>query len=258
VSDGPRPVLVVPCFDEAARLDGAAFLSLVAGGRLELSFVDDGSTDGTFALLSELASAAPGLVSVLRLAENQGKAEAVRRGLLEALGRGAPIVGYADADLSTPTSELSRLLQEVSTGSASVVLGSRVGLLGSRIDRSLPRHYLGRVFATAASSVLGIPVYDTQCGAKFFRATTALRAALAQPFASRWAFDVELLGRLLIGTPRAAPLEEEDFVEVPLREWRDVTGSKLGALGMARAGVDLMRIGHALSGYRAARRRAGR
>ena len=77
-----------------------------------------------------------------------------------------------------------------------VVIGSRVGLLGHDIDRSLRRHYLGRIFATVSSAVLDLPVYDTQCGAKAFRVTPALRAALADPFTSRWAFDVELLGRL--------------------------------------------------------------
>ena len=73
-------------------------------------------------------------------------------------------------------------------------------MMGTDIRRSAVRHYTGRLFATAGSLVLGVPVYDTQCGAKAFRVTDALRAALAEPFVSRWAFDVEVLGRLLRST----------------------------------------------------------
>ena len=50
-----------------------------------------------------------------------------------------------------------------------------------------------------ASLILHARVYDTQCGAKLFRRSAALEAALADPFLSRWSFDVELLGRMLIG-----------------------------------------------------------
>jgi hypothetical protein len=93
------------------------------------------------------------------------------------------------------------------------------------------------VFATASSAVLGLAVYDTQCGAKVFRDGPALRAALAEPFSSRWAFDVELLGRLL-----AAGAAAGSFVEVPLREWRDVAGSKLGPSAALAAALDLATV----------------
>src|SRR5438477_613453 len=162
--------------------------------------------------------------------------EAVRRGLREALEGGATTIGYVDADLSTPVPEVLRLLAEMERRHAVVVMGARVALLGTAIARRAHRHYLGRLFATAASLVLGVRVYDTQCGAKFFRDTPAVRHALATPFASRWAFDVELIGRLLQGDP---PLRPADFVEIPLQRWTDVSGSKIGPLQMVRTAWDL-------------------
>src|SRR5204862_482251 len=85
--------------------------------------------------------------------------------LARALDRGAEVVGYVDADLSTPVAEVARLLDEMEQRGVAVVMGARVALLGTAIQRRALRHYLGRLFATAASIILGLPVYDTQCGA---------------------------------------------------------------------------------------------
>jgi hypothetical protein len=94
------------------------------------------------------------------------------------------------------------------------------------------------MFALAGSAVLRRWVRDTQCGAKLFRRSGALQAALAEPFRSRWAFDVELIGRWLIGFDGAAPR----LTEVPLRRWSDIPGSRLGPGAMLRAGVDLVGV----------------
>ena len=235
-------VVVVPCYNEESRLDAAPFIAFARAGRAHLLFVDDGSTDGTSGLLRQVRDAARDRVDVLSLGANLGKAEAVRRGLLRALDAGAPIVAYCDADLSAPLDEVARLVDLVAGGAARVAIGARVAMLGAHIDRRPIRHYLGRVFATAASLVLSTVVYDTQCGAKCFRASPALRAALGAPFLSTWAFDVELLGRLLSGGPDVPPLGLDEFLEVPLRQWRDVGRSRLTLAAMAGALFDLVRI----------------
>src|SRR5262245_8983512 len=204
-------VLVVPCFNEEKRLDRGHVLELARTPGISGLLVDDGARDGTRRILEELKKEGQGKVAVLGLDTNAGKGEAVRRGMLEALERGASIVGYADADFSTPPDELVRLSRELDKRPAvKPLLGSRVLLVGTHIERRLVRHLLGRVFATLASTILDMPFYDTQCGAKWFRDTPALRAALAGPFSSRWAFDVELLGRLRRGDPG---LPEEAFLE---------------------------------------------
>jgi glycosyltransferase involved in cell wall biosynthesis len=234
---------IVPCFEEAARLDGPAFLLLADGSAPStLVFVDDGSRDSTLAVLRGLAGQRPGRIDVLALATNQGKAEAVRQGMLSALAGPGDIIGYIDADLATPPSELQRLAWLAREGGYDILMGSRVQLLGRSIQRKSIRHYTGRVFATCASLSLGLPVYDTQCGAKLFRRTDALAAALALPFTSRWAFDVELLARLVRPRPGVAPIEIGRIREEPLLAWTDVPGSKLGALAALSSGLDLLRI----------------
>jgi len=233
---------VVPCYNEAARLDLDAFASLVDDEpAVTLLFVNDGSRDETEARLQELAARRPGRIEVLTLDRNQGKAEAVRQGLLRALAEGASIVGYFDADLATPIAEMRRLNALLAERDVDLLLGARVSMLGREIERHPSRHYLGRVFASAASFVLGLRVYDTQCGAKLFRRTAALEAALGQPFQSRWLFDVELMGRL-IGAPEGIAIDTRRILEEPLQRWRDVRGSKLHASDFVRAALELPRI----------------
>ena len=234
----PELVLVVPCYNEAGRLRAPVFLDFVARRPfVRLLFVDDGSVDGTMAVLERLAQEAPAGIRAMRLPVNQGKAEAVRRGLLEAMEGNPALVGFWDADLATPLTAIDDFLNVAAKlPGVDLFLGSRVLLMGRDIQRKASRHYLGRVFATAASLALNLPVYDTQCGAKLFRANEALRRVLGESFRSRWIFDVELLARYVAlpvddgGPPRASRIYE---LTVPA--WHDVPGSKLNPLDFVRS-----------------------
>ena len=237
--------IVIPCFNEAHRLPAERVQALGHLPGIRLLLVDDGSTDGTALLLERICRAVPGRARLLVLDRNLGKAEAVRQGLLEALEAGSDFVAYLDADFATPGEEMVRVLSLLQGGRAQVAMGSRVALLGTQIERKASRHYLGRFFATFASLILKLPVYDTQCGAKAFRASPVLARALEEPFHARWAFDVELIGRLLAGG-----LTCDDFIEVPLRRWADVEGSRLRPLHFPILGWELLRIHFALNRLR--------
>lgn len=236
--------LVVPCYNEERRLPLDALRTLHAlRPDVHLFLVDDGSTDGTFALF-ERARAELGAehVTAHRMPRNGGKAEAVRVGMLACMARGASAIGYADADFATPPEEILRLLSILEASSYQVVLGSRVLRLGSDIQRSPVRHVLGRVFATLASNAIDVAVYDTQCGAKWFRVDPVLARALDRPFGSRWVFDVELIARLMGRLGDRPAWAEDAFLEVPVLAWRDVSGSKLRLPHMAGSLVELGRL----------------
>jgi len=233
---------VVPCYNEAARLDVDRLVEFARTSvDTGLLFVDDGSTDRTADVLTDLVREVPHRIRAIRLTANQGKAGAVRAGILVALAGEPTFAGFWDADLATPLSAIERFVAALDARPHLVgAIGARVKLLGTSIERSAVRHYLGRVFATVASLVLRLAVYDTQCGAKLFRNGPLLRAALGAPFRSRWAFDVELLARLEQAAQRAGPRPAGDLViELALDEWRDVGGSKLAPHAMARAALDL-------------------
>jgi glycosyltransferase involved in cell wall biosynthesis len=234
--------LVVPCFNEERRLDRDAFLTFLREHEnIAVCFVDDGSSDGTAATVQALQARAPEQILVRILDANRGKAEAVRHGVLYAasLNRFA-LIGYWDADLSTPLGELPAMIRVFDLNPSCVLaMGSRVRRLGANIRRSAMRRYMGRAFSTLASVLLELPVYDSQCGAKVIRADVA-GALFGDPFQSRWIFDVEILARLRNHVGReAAP---GALTEVPLTEWSEVGGSKLRSAHMLRAPLELLRI----------------
>jgi glycosyltransferase involved in cell wall biosynthesis len=237
--------LVVPCYREAERLEPARFLEFLdATEATRLLLVDDGSPDDTLRVLRELAARRPDRIEVLPLAKNAGKGEAVRLGLLAAMEQPGDLVGFWDADLATPLALVDEFRGVLETRpDVSWVLGSRWRGLGRDIQRNVLRHYLSRVFATAVSILLGLPVYDTQCGAKVFRTDSLLRLVLAEPFASRWIFDVEILTRLLAAHRAGLASSPAALTyELPLRTWHHDGRSHVRAGDFIRAAVDLWRI----------------
>jgi len=236
-------LVVIPCFNEAARIRHDDFIAFVdANPSVGLVLVDDGSTDGTRAVLEALHKERPQAIRVITMDRNLGKAEAVRTGMHTALSTAPSYIGYWDADLSTPLGQVPDFLALFEERpELLLVAGARVRRLGADIRRAELRHYLGRVFATLASLTLGLPVYDTQCGAKLFRVTVTTKELFARPFMSRWIFDVEMFARLIaaVGGPKKAA---KVTFEYPLPAWYDVEGSKLRPGHMVTALRDLWRI----------------
>jgi glycosyltransferase involved in cell wall biosynthesis len=240
-----RIVLVVPCYNEAARLNIHEFRSFAAqNSGVQLLFVDDGSRDKTLAALEQIREGNEGTVSILPCPVNRGKAEAVRLGVLHALDQFAPrMIGFWDADLATPLNAVALLARVLDEKPAiEMVFGARVKLLGREVERRAIRHYPGRVFATVVSLLLRLSIYDSQCGAKLFRVEPHTREIFAQPFLSKWVFDVEILARYSNQRKLSAAELGGIIYEYPLEKWTDVAGSKLHPGDFLKALLDVWRI----------------
>jgi len=231
-------LLIVPCYNEASRLQIKEFRQAAAQG-LQFCFANDGSTDGTLALLQKEWASEP-RVQIFNAPQNLGKAEVIRHAALDLLKRGElqkrqiQWVGFWDADLATPLSEvlLFRSYHQAFGAKKHAIFGSRVLRLGAHIVRSPMRHYLGRLFATLASQLLHLQSYDSQCGAKLIH-VSRVSDVYSQPFLSKWIFDVEMILRL----------GQDTIIECPVSEWRDVPGSKVKVSREAlRVIRDLFRI----------------
>jgi dolichyl-phosphate beta-glucosyltransferase len=214
--------IVVPAYNEESRLP--ATLELVIGylhahvlSFAEIVVVDDGSRDGTAALV-EKWQRDHRCVRLLRNPGNRGKGFTVRHGVLEAKGEW---ILCTDADLSTPIAELDKLFAAAQQAGADIAIGSRAldrSLVG--VHQSAFREMSGRLFNVVMRMITGLPFRDTQCGFKLFRAQAA-REIFSRQKIEGFSFDVEdLMIAKLLGV-RA--------VEVPV-VWNNVEGTKVSTL----------------------------
>jgi dolichyl-phosphate beta-glucosyltransferase len=189
----PLISIIVPAYNEELRITPtlerlSAFLS--AGNyRHEILVVDDGSTDGTAALIESLGGRIPNL-RLVRSTPNRGKGAVVRLGMLEAHG---DVRVMCDADGSMPPEELPKLLARLATGQYEIAIGSRYAP-GAAANTSQPkwRVWWSRLCNKVIQRSLVPGVTDTQCGFKAFSAHAA-RDLFARARINGWAFDLEVL-----------------------------------------------------------------
>ena len=187
--------IVIPAFDEETRLGDSLqkILSYIKENSLdaELIVVDDGSTDKTAEIARNACAEFPEIKSdVIRYEKNRGKGYAVKTGLLASVG---DIGLFSDADLSTPISELPKLVEPIRKDEFDVTFGSRE-LDKSLINRhqSWSREQGGRVFNFVVRSMTKLPFLDTQCGFKAFN-MRKFRPLLPLMQIERFGFDIEFL-----------------------------------------------------------------
>lgn len=237
-----RTLFVIPCYNEETRIQADKYsLSLIENRHVKIVFVNDGSSDNTISVLEELKTKFIDQVDILDLQKNVGKAEAVRAGMQYQLAKNDDLkyIGYLDADLATSIEEGIRLSSKLEENKKlKFAFGSRVLIVGSRIDRKVYRHLIGRVIGTFISNILNLAVYDTQCGAKVFTIDLA-KYVFNKPFISKWLFDVEIFARMLTSDNVYG---EVDMIEVPLKEWIDQDGSKVQMTYAPKMLFDLLRI----------------
>ncbi|ADB38965.1 glycosyltransferase [Spirosoma linguale] len=233
--------IIVPCYNEATRLPVDVFLSYIRQTEnVNFCFVDDGSSDATRTVLETMKARYPDCIDALILPQNQGKAGAVRAGMLHCASRSFDYLGFLDADLATPLTAITDLAAVLDGNPAlDMVMGSRIKFLGVDIRRDPFRHYVGRVIATIISNILKLPVYDSQCGAKLFRRTT-MTGLFEESFISPWLFDVELLARLIRKHGRPEVLDH--VAEYPLRQWIEQSDSRISSGYVFKMWYELFRI----------------
>lgn len=236
-----KTCIVIPCYNESKRLNTEEFINFIKAYDHNFLFVNDGSTDNTLEVLEVIHQACPDKVIISSVPKNGGKAEAIRFGMNQALKQNEyHFVGFLDSDLATPLEDMDNLITCIeSSPDFQMVMAIRLKRLGSNVNRDLKRHYLGRIFATMVSVLLGLPTYDTQCGAKIIKSDLA-KSLFKEPFISLWFFDVELLFR--VKKEKGDEFAKRNIYEYPIMTWNEVWGSKIGFSTYLNAPFELLRI----------------
>jgi len=215
----PPFTVTIPCYNEASRIGETvratlAYLS-ANSSEAELIVVNDGSTDATSSIVREALAGAKIQTRLLENFPNRGKGAAVETGLLAAT---RPIGLFCDADLSTPLTEIPKVIEPIAKGDVDLAFGSRAldrKLIG--VHQPWRREQAGRVFNFIVRLATGMPFWDTQCGFKAFRLDVC-RPILEKADTIGFAFDVELLFLAYRAGLRLR--------EVPVR-WNHAEGSKV-------------------------------
>jgi dolichol-phosphate mannosyltransferase len=156
--------IVIPVYNEAESLSLLhGELDEVArehGYDLDIIFIDDGSNDGSWSVIEQLATTDP-RVHGIRFRRNFGKAAALSAGFKAARG---DVIMTLDADLQDDPHEIPRFLATLNDRELDVVSGWKK-------VRHDPWHKVGpsRVFNWLVSTITGVPLHDHNCGMKCYR-----------------------------------------------------------------------------------------
>ncbi|MGV9002538.1 glycosyltransferase [Flavobacterium sp.] len=214
--------IIIPCYNEELRLSSNHIDYLIQNSQIDIYFANDGSRDKTVEVINSIISVHPERIFLIDFKENSGKANTIYYAINQINNENKyDFIGYFDADFSTPPNEIVRLINELNRRECEFLIGSRILLLNSGIKRKYYRHIIGRVIITLINFKFSLGIYDTQCGSKLF-SKTIISKSFNKPFYTSWLFDVEIFIRL----------QKQDLlqygVELPVYNWKDVDGSKLG------------------------------
>jgi len=189
--------IVIPAYNEEKTIENTIYS---INGYLknknfnyEIIVVDDGSKDKTSLKVQEISKN----ITVVRLVSykpNKGKGEAIQQGIFAAKGN---LILFSDADLSTPISELEKLIPWIKEG-YDIIIGSR-RVQTSNITKKQPFHrrLSGKIFQWMIRVVLHLPFSDTQCGFKLFKGSVA-KELFSKLKHKGFVFDVEIIYKAYI------------------------------------------------------------
>ena len=182
--------IIVPVYNEASTISKViqSILSVELSVEKQILVVDDGSSDGTDAVLAELETRHPNIV-VLHHSVNQGKGAAIRTALQSASG---DIVVIQDADLEYDPSVYPKLIDPILEGKADVVYGSR--FVGSQPHRVLYFwHYFGNKLLTLLSNMFtNLNLTDMEVGYKVFKLSCMRDITIEE---NRFGFEPEITAK---------------------------------------------------------------
>jgi glycosyltransferase involved in cell wall biosynthesis len=241
-----KVVIIIPCFNEAERINLSYFNILFRLNSTAWVFVDDGSTDGTSKILKKYSNKKN--IIYLKLSHNVGKSNAIAHGMNYASSKISNIgwIGFLDSDGAFAISDVENIIKMTSSiGSHDAIYTSRVKMAGRNIKRNNARHVIARLITSLFGLVWKDIPYDTQSGFKLYKYSDDFNSILIKPFKTKWFFDIELSIRNFMYKKENLNVWEE-----PVSTWVDMPGSKINYRQSLRISLEVIYIFYLLLGQR--------
>lgn len=184
--------IIIPCYNEEARLNKSLYEILnfikTTNYNIQIIMVDNCSTDKTVSILKDYKTKFSNY-KIIYANEYKGKGWAIKKGILNSDGE---IIIFTDADLSTPITEIKKIIIEINLD-ADVVIGSRQNKESKILKKqTFLRENMGKTFNRLLQSILFTGFKDTQCGFKGFKKEAAFNLFNIN-IINGFAFDAEIL-----------------------------------------------------------------
>jgi dolichyl-phosphate beta-glucosyltransferase len=209
--------IVISAFNEADKISSTLtqIVNFMRGfsSAFEVVIVDDGSADNTAQIVSDYKRENKEVVLIKN--PHMGKGPGISTGVKKAKGK---YIYLADADLSTPISELKKLSVWLLDHDYDIVIASREGRGAERVDEPFYRHFMGRGFNTLVQLLVLPGIKDSQCGFKLFRGDVAKRLfdnleigtstkELKAAYTGAWDVEILYMARLLGYNIKEVPIK---------------------------------------------------
>lgn len=241
-----KVVFIVPCFNEAERLDLPYFDKLTKIQNTIWVFVDDGSIDGTTKILKNYSKKKNTIY--VRINHNVGKSNAIAHGMNYASSKISNIgwIGFLDSDGAFTTDDVESIIKMTSSlKKYDAIYTSRVKMAGRNIKRNNVRHFIARVITSLFGLVWRNIPYDTQSGCKVYRYSVNFISIFTESFRTKWFFDIELSIRYCKYEKKNINVWEE-----PVSSWADIPGSKINYRQSMRIILEFIYIFYSLLNQR--------
>lgn len=185
-------LVIIPTYNEAHNIRQLIEELLSLDEPVDVLIVDDGSPDGTAAIVKKMQSEHDERIHLIERIGKQGLGTAYVRGFQFALDNEYSYICEMDADFSHNPQDVPKLIQEVKEGRADVAIGSRYSNGISIINWPLARLILSYSANLYARIITGLPIYDTTAGFKCIRRKVLENISVEKMRSNGYAFQIEI------------------------------------------------------------------
>lgn len=185
-------VVIIPTYNEKENIENIVRAVLAQPGDFDILVIDDGSPDGTAAIVKRLQDEFAGRIFLVERSGKQGLGTAYLCGFEWAIGRGYDYIFEMDADFSHSPEDLPRLYAACKDGGADVAVGSRYSNGVNVVNWPLGRVLMSYFASVYVRFVTGMRVADTTAGFKCYRREVLETIELDKIRFKGYAFQIEM------------------------------------------------------------------